>query len=114
MPVWLGILLLPVIVPVVFVASLFGKKTEDRNADEVAGFLRDFINDEGGEWDWDEFESVAITDAELEAIRREAVLAGPRERRDQADFSKLRDLLARAEAISRTDQAADAAMAGKL
>ncbi len=109
-PVWLGLLLLPLFLPVAALMQLFRiGQSADRNAEEVAGFLRDFIEDRGEDWDWDEFESVTITDPELEALRLEAVEAGPRERREDADFEKLRTLLARAEAIDRADKAADAA-----
>ena len=113
MPFWVGVLLLPLVIPISLVARLvahlLGRKgTEDRNADEVAGFLRDFIEGTGGAWDWDEFESVPITDPELEAIRREAAMAGPGPRWDDANFDKLRALLARAEAIALADRASDA------
>jgi len=50
------------------------KKTRDRSVGDVVGFLRDFIDGRGGEWDWDDFTSVPITDPTLEAIRAEADL----------------------------------------
>ncbi|WP_143755003.1 hypothetical protein [Caulobacter sp. BP25] len=60
---WRAVLLAPIAVPLALLASFWhGKKTVDRSADEVAGFLRDFLDNNGGEWDWDEFESCPITD----------------------------------------------------
>jgi hypothetical protein len=48
------------------------KKTKDRTPGEVSGFIRDFLHGTGGEWDWDDFTSVPITDRRLDEIRREA------------------------------------------
>jgi hypothetical protein len=74
---WRAVLLAPIAVPLALIASLWpGKKTVDRSADEVAGFLRDFLDNSGGQWDWDEFESVPITDPELEHIRLRATTPG--------------------------------------
>lgn len=52
------------------------KRTVDRSAPEVVGFLRDFLEGSGGEWDWDQFESVPITDPDLERIRQQATTPG--------------------------------------
>lgn len=74
---WRAVLLAPIAVPLALLASLWpGKNTVDRSTDEVAGFLRDFLDDSGGQWDWDEFESVPITDPELEQIRLRATTPG--------------------------------------
>jgi len=82
--------------PAALIAQLLpGKKTEDRSASEVATYLRDFIKGEGGDWDWDDFESVPITDPVLERIRQEAVMAGP----PSPDMTKLADLRRQIEAI---------------
>jgi hypothetical protein len=76
---WRAVILSPLLLPFALLASLLlGKKTVDRSADDVAGFLRDFIEGTGGEWDWDEFESVPITDPELEGIRLRATTPGAR------------------------------------
>ena len=92
---WIVILLLPILIPAALVVQLLpGKKTEDRTAAEVAGYLRDFIAGTGGDWDWDDFESVPITDPELDRIRVEAAMAGP----PGPDMAKLADLLLQAEA----------------
>jgi hypothetical protein len=70
-----GMLLLGIVaVPLAAVAALlgvFGLK-EKRTATEVATYLRNFVNGGGGEWDWDDFISVPIANAELEDIRRRA------------------------------------------
>jgi len=93
---WPAILLSPILFPVALIAALLPfKKTKDRSATEVAGYLRDAIEGTGGDWDWDDFESVPITDRELDQIRHEAALAGLL----GTDLGKLRELLARAEAL---------------
>ncbi len=66
-----------------------------RTPREVAQYIRNLINDEGGEWDWDDFESVPIADPELDRIRREAALAGP----PNPDIAKLVELAEHAEAL---------------
>ena len=71
-------------------------KTE-RTAAGVAKYLRDFIEGTGGDWDWDDFESVPIADPVLEAIRHEAALAAP----PNPDMEKLRNLLHQAEELAR-------------
>lgn len=74
---WRAVLLAPIAIPLALLAALWpGKKTVDRSADDVAGFLRDFLENSGGQWDWDEFESVPITDPELENLRKQATTPG--------------------------------------
>jgi hypothetical protein len=48
------------------------KKTADRTPGEVAGFIKDFLEGTGGEWDWDDFTSIPITNGRLDEIRQEA------------------------------------------
>lgn len=91
------------LVPIAFVAAIIGRlfglgAARDRTAEEVVRYLRDFIDGTGGDWDWDDFESVPIRDPELERIRQEAVLAGP----PDANLDRLRDLLKQAEALAST------------
>ena len=71
---WRAVLLAPIFFPVALVLRLlpFMKKTRDRTPAEVAGYLKDFLDGTGAEWDWDDFTSVPITAPELEAIRIEA------------------------------------------
>jgi hypothetical protein len=64
-------LLVIVALPVAVLAGLFGSR-EKRNPDEVAAYLRNFIDGKGNEWDWDDFTSVPIADQTLEAIRQKA------------------------------------------
>ena len=81
---------------VVLVSRLLGvKQTKDRTPQEVASYLRNFIEDTGQPWDWDDFESVPLTDPTLEAIRQEAVMAGP----PRADTEKLTLLLGKVEEL---------------
>ena len=46
--------------------------TRDRTPKEVAGYIEDFIEGWGGEWDWDDFTSIPIANPWLDAIRRDA------------------------------------------
>jgi hypothetical protein len=86
---------LPVFLLIALFAQLLpGRKTKDRSAAEVARYLRDFIEEVGGEWDWDDFESVPITNPDLDRIRLEAAKAGP----PNPDMIRLAELLAQAEA----------------
>jgi len=64
-------LLVIVALPVALLAGLFGSR-EKRNPDEVAAYLRNFIDGKGDEWDWDDFTAVPIADQTLEAIRQRA------------------------------------------
>jgi len=60
---WKAISLAPIALPLAILIQLLPlKKTQDRTPEEVAGFLRDFAEGTGGEWDWDDFTSVPITD----------------------------------------------------
>lgn len=93
---WRAILLAPILVPIALLAQLWpGGRTIDRTPEDVAGFLRDFLDGTGGEWDWDGFESCPITDAELDWIRKRAAMAGP----PDPDIAKLSELLEEAEGI---------------
>jgi len=75
---WAAVLLLPILFPIGLIAQLLpGKKTVDRTPEDVAGFIGDLLDGTGGEWDWDEFECVPITDPRLDAIRQKAARAGP-------------------------------------
>jgi len=74
---WPAILLAPIAIPVVLLIvvaeRLFGLKTSaDLTARDVEAYLRDFLDGTGGDWDWDDFTSVKITDPTLDAIREEA------------------------------------------
>jgi len=47
-------------------------KPIDRSAQAVLEIIEDFINDEGGPYDWDDFISIKISDPQLENIRKQA------------------------------------------
>lgn len=89
-------LLLPIALPVAMLAGLFSKPKK-RTPAEVAGFIRDFLDDTGGGWDWDDFTSVRLADPSLELIRKNAEMVAlpvtPEGREE------LRRLLARAEVL---------------
>jgi hypothetical protein len=95
---WAAVLLAPIAIPIALIVKMLpGKKTVDRTAEDVAGYLRDFLEATGGEWDWDDFESVPITDPKLNELRIQAGRAGP----PHPDVPRLRQLLAEAENIAR-------------
>jgi hypothetical protein len=103
---WPGVLLAILLIPIGLIAQLLPfKKTRDRTPAEVARYLRDFINGTDGDWDWDDFESIPITDPVLEDVRRQAALVGPGASRANADFDKLTVLLAKVEALEPATQA---------
>lgn len=75
---WPAILLAPLAIPILLlttvVVRVFGlKNTTDLTARDVEDYLRDFIEGTGGEWDWDDFISIPISDPTLDAIREEAI-----------------------------------------
>lgn len=65
------VLLVIAMLPIAVIAGLFAS-AEKRSPDEVAAYLRNFINGQGGEWDWNDFTSVPIADAQLESVRLRA------------------------------------------
>lgn len=76
---WPAILLAPFAIPVILLIKLaerlLGLKTSvDLTAQEVESYLRDLVEGTGGDWDWDDFTSIPITDLTLEGVREEAAL----------------------------------------
>lgn len=43
--------------------------TIQRTKPEVAGIIEKFLDGTGGEWDWDDFCSLSITDPYLDSVR---------------------------------------------
>jgi hypothetical protein len=41
--------------------------------EQVAKTIEDFVNGTSGKWDWDDFISIRLQDAELDAIRKKCV-----------------------------------------
>jgi hypothetical protein len=75
---WPAILVAPIAIPIALVVALatrFGllKGTANLSPEDVEGYLRDFLDGGGGEWDWDDFTSIPITDPSLDRIREEAL-----------------------------------------
>ena len=71
---WPAILLAPLVIPVILLIvlaeRLFGlKSSADLTARDVEGYLQDFLEGTGGDWDRDDFTSIKITDPSLDAIR---------------------------------------------
>lgn len=93
---WAAILLSPVAIPIAIIARLLpGRKAVDRTPEDVVGYLTHVLEGTCGEWDWDDFECVPITDPHLDDIRRRAALAGP----PDANVAVLRLLISEAEAV---------------
>ncbi len=42
----------------------------ERSRAEVAQYIDDFIDESGGDWDWDDFTSIQIRDPYLDSIRK--------------------------------------------
>ena len=71
----------------------------DRTPEEVAQYLRRFIDGTEGEWDLDDFESVPIQNEELDSIRREFLaIKFPM---DVDGRAKAHELLSRADALAK-------------
>lgn len=66
-----GIFIVPIVIILKLVLMPFERPTK-RSAGEVAGYLRGFINDTGGEWDFDDFISCEIEDPALDSLRQRA------------------------------------------
>lgn len=99
---WAAYVLAPVAIVaaivVQLVVRLFGlKNSADLTAEDVEGYLEDFIEGRSGEWDWDDFTSIPITDPALEAIRQEAEMV--QLPIDDAGDAKLRELLTRTRSL---------------
>lgn len=74
---WPAVVLAPVAIVVALLVQLFVwllglKNSEDLTATDVLDYLEDFLDGRGGDWDWDDFTSIPITDQSLERIRLEA------------------------------------------
>jgi hypothetical protein len=91
------VLLVIVALPIAAIAGLVAS-AERREADEVAAYLRNFVDGGGGEWDWDDFTSVPIADPQLEDIRRRAAAVDLPPSADGVAI--LRELLREAELVA--------------
>ncbi len=70
-----GVVAVAFLIPVAIVAKLVSMPFErpyKRTAQEVAQYLRSFLDDSSGDWDWDDFTSIPIDDPVLESIRQRA------------------------------------------
>ena len=74
---WPAVALAPFVIPIILLIilaeRLFGlKSSSDLTPRDVETYLQDFLDGGGGDWDWDDFTSIPITDPALERIREEA------------------------------------------
>ncbi len=94
------ILFIPIVIVTTVIALPFAifSKPSKLTASEVVEYLSEFINDKGGQWDWDNFISVEIADPALESIRaRAAMVELPLNNEGR---KVLRQLLSEAESIA--------------
>jgi len=108
-PLWwniLGIIASVFIVPIAIVLKLilipFERPTK-RSASEVAEILRSFIDDTGGEWDFDEFISCEIENTALENLRQKVMQLQLPIQDDELEFWT--DLIKEAEALAISEAA---------
>lgn len=95
-----------ILIPIAIVVKLISMPFErpaKRKAEEVAQYLRGFLNNSGGEWDWDDFTSVPLANPTLESIRQRA--ASVELPVTDEGRRTLVALLAEAEAASESDRA---------
>jgi hypothetical protein len=102
-----GLLAAVILIPVMLlllklVTAPFGRPVQ-RNAEEVAHYLRDYIEGIGGEWDFDDFAHMRIADARLDAIRDRA--SRVREPNTEECLDMLRGLLIQAEPLGAAERA---------
>jgi hypothetical protein len=70
-----GVVAAAILIPVALVVKLVTmpfERPHKRTAEEVAQYLRAFLEDTGGEWDWDDFTSIPLANHALESIRERA------------------------------------------
>lgn len=70
-----GVGVVAIVVPIAIFVKLITmpfERPRKRTPQEVTQFLRGFIDDSDGEWDWDEFTSTPLADPALESIRQRA------------------------------------------
>lgn len=70
-----GVVAAAILIPIAIVAKLISipfERPAKRTAEEVAQYLRSFLDDSGGKWDWDDFISIPLADPNLESIRQRA------------------------------------------
>lgn len=105
------ILVIPVVLLIKLVLMPFERPMK-RSPEEVARYLRDFLNETGGDWDWDDFISIPIADPKLENLReRAAALDLPM---PDDNTGPLRELIEEAEAIATSDRTVNASIATAL
>lgn len=88
------VIVLPIVIVVIPVLSLLGLNKLNAGPDYVAEYLEKFIGGTEGEWDWDDFCSVALKDEGLDEIREQACRFGPPAVLGENERDELRRLLA--------------------
>ena len=92
-----AMLVIPIAIVVKLIVAPFERPIE-RSPLEVLSYLRDFHDGTGDDYDWDDFTSIPLADAELEELRVSAAsLDLPF---GAEELTSLRALIARAEAMA--------------
>lgn len=87
-------------VPVIVILNLFGLNKRSAGPDYVEDHLERFIVGTEDSYDWDDFCSVQLKDADLDSIRERICAFGPWNYADDSRESELRKLLAEVRAIT--------------
>lgn len=96
-----GVFIVPIVIILKLVLMPFERPAK-RSAGKVAGYLRDFINETGGEWDFDDFISCEIEDPVLDSLRQRATeLQLPIE---DKELDLWKNLLREAEALAASEE----------
>lgn len=107
----LGAVLLPPFIILKLIMMPF-EKGAHRPPKYVARYIRDFIDNTSGEWDWDDFSSIPLADPRLEAIRTAAcdvsLPCGDEE------LAELEALFSEAQSLARENRAALIAMLDRV
>jgi hypothetical protein len=104
-PVWksfIGCLLLPFIpiaIILIPILNALGLNKLNVGPDYLIRYLEKFIAETEGEWDWDDFCSIPLTDPELDDIRERACEFAPPLGLTDEDREELRNLLAEAKRL---------------
>lgn len=92
--------ILLVLTPVIVILNLLGLNKRSAGPDYVEDHLERFIAGSDGSYDWDDFCSVPLKDAELDSIRERVCAFGPWNYADDSRDAELRKLLDEVRAIN--------------
>lgn len=100
-----GLLLLPIILPVMGIRRLLGLHKRKEGPEYLAAILERAAFGFEGEGDWDDLRRAPYRDPALEAIRLRAIAYAPPAKLDRAQRDALHALMAEAKALPAPDPA---------